>query len=694
MADDVTITGLGTGVAPWATEKTQKMLGANIEKMVKILNDKAKAQDPATIKKLNDEQEKMRKLLQESNTELDTKTKKEKKKDTDADIKQKKQDDLDKRKLFQQNKSVGTIGTLSSIATTGITKLFTPTTLLAGGFGLAAYEVENFGKYIEKTYNSFIDLYNSGITFSKGMFDFRIAATNAALPLADFAKLLLDNSAVVASFGEGGANALGQISKSTIDLVHNQMKLGMGYKDINTYLGSYLENARMQGFLDRMTNEQRAAEGAKYIQELTLYSQVLGKSRQQIDEETQKAARRPDIYQVLSSLPTDIGNNAKAAFTKSTAAFSGVMGNASGEFNDMFDQVITSFNPMQSDSMKALNAANPEAARAVIDYANSIKNGTVTQEEVNAKVANIVSLLQKSDDNTLSTLTQNQGLWKQGTQDVSHMLQNVRSINAENLNALRQGKFATLQPIELAIQKLGDIFRTVQTKFEGIFAKFVLDNIGTFEGIATNFANYASTLADKLQEFLTFVSKMFNPATRDAAINEITTSLNSWIDKILDHVFNYIKHKLNPFETSKGTSSVAGKFVEDRMKVAGLQPFDAAAYRKNKAIASQPSALNPDISNINVNSSPVTPISGIQFAKGSDINNIINQPDQDTDSNQVDNNLIYQELMKSNTHLQNLVTINNESNDKINMIVNNGSTANNYLKDNVRAVKTNSNTIR
>ncbi len=136
--------------------------------------------------------------------------------------------------------------------------------------------------------DTFFDLYDTGINFAAGLKDGATGlgsmlevATDARLSLGDFAEYLSKNTAVALSIG---AESMAQLSKSVRDSIYPLGSLGLSISEANEYLGDYLEQQRMAGALETLSQSQRTRAGAAYLEQITMLSQITGKRRKQIAE--------------------------------------------------------------------------------------------------------------------------------------------------------------------------------------------------------------------------------------------------------------------------------------------------------------------------------------------------------------------------------------------------------------------------
>ncbi len=408
--------------------------------------------------------------------------------------------------------------------------------------------------FVTKTADAMMSVFNSGVTLQRGMFQLRKAAGVAAMPLEDFSSMLVKSSAVVASLGENGAMALANITKSTRQLARSQGLYGLTMEQLTEYTGTYLETLRLQNILEK-TNRAQAVND--YIKDLTLFSQVLGKSREEIAKEAQDFSERVDVFGVLQSLPEDIRKNATDTYNKAVMGIAGSFGDSSEEFNEVFADLVVNVNDYQNEFIRVLQSNNPVLADRIISFANGVRDGTVKQDQVNERLAGIISGFRNMSDEQRAFFSSQIEIGKtfsEGSKSIMGLLRQSESITEEQLERLKKGLTKNVDEEVSLIQQYRDEMRNITGSFQQFIAEVFMKNLDTVKELMGMVTERTGDLAKFVKDMLDIAIKLVDPNTREETWKKIeeriSTVLNDLIDNLLESISRAIKEKINPFSRS------------------------------------------------------------------------------------------------------------------------------------------------
>src|SRR6056297_86459 len=234
MAEKFIIEGVGPKVPKWALDSTMRDIHDDIKNLVQVLQEQKSNSSGGSSKNRNLEQERAKYLRQLQETNKQHKQNNVRAKafgniiEENGESTEEALKDLSSSLLGTSKVSESSSKSLNFFK--GILgKMASPVGIATSLFGILNLAIIGLTKYVRETITAFLDIYDTGLLFQKGLFDFRLAATEAALPLQEFSSLLMENSALIASFGLDGGRILGELSKSTRNLIFQQGQIGIGY---------------------------------------------------------------------------------------------------------------------------------------------------------------------------------------------------------------------------------------------------------------------------------------------------------------------------------------------------------------------------------------------------------------------------------------------------------------------------------
>lgn len=508
MADEISkviITGLGNSVPKWASESTLKDIKEEVTLLVNTItkkNEKVAQTKKQSAKNLKEFDDTIDDLIKDQEKQT-----KEVKKSSDG---------------FTKLTVIG--GELKTV----FGEMITPLKIFGTAFTVGGV-VGGFIDYLKNSSQALLGLYDNGLAFTNSIGELRTAASYAAMPLDEFAQLMVKNSAVVKSFGVNGGKQFGLLTKNTRDLVKAQGYYGLSLSQINEYTAQNLQVLRLTGALSKMSDNDRAASSARYIKELTAYSQVLGKSRAQLDKEVQDALRTPEALATLRTL----GPQQQEAFRKTTAQISGMFGDAAPEFMKSFQEAaLTPFGP-SSEFSKELGRVAPELNVLYLNMAKMAGQG----EDVTAYLQQFGAGLQNLSESQKQTLKQDIIMRTSLATGAGEITNVTSAIEGISLNKLNENLLDEPDKFSKSVNAISNLMGEIKARFSAIFAGFIENHQEFLNQIVDNLSKAAEFL-------LRFVEDMMNPEKRDKIFSELVSGVKSIVDTILHFISDYITQSL------------------------------------------------------------------------------------------------------------------------------------------------------
>ena len=564
---DIIIKGIDKSLPRWATDATLREVEDEIKKLVAILSKKKdmmsvsskKSQDNMDsfaegLKDLEKEQKKHQFNLKKFSSKV-------------ADSAENTTDAIEKIRVAGYG-GYASISALTNVGQ-GLTSIFksmtTPAGLLGGLFVGITEGTSLFINYLKNSADMLLTLYDNGLTFQNGLGDLRMAAGDAAMPLNDFAKMLVKHSATVKALG---VTSFGQVLKETRNLAKEQNYYGMTITEINEYTSSYLDTIRRQGFLERLNDKQKADASNNYIKQLTTFSQIMGKSREQIAAQIESSAKDPRIQAIARTL----GPGAKAFLDTLTSAV-GPLASIDGEAakqvtNDFITAIGTQEGALTSTFEGLMAAGRGDLANEFLNLSRAVRDNSISQEEAQSRSSRLlegIKDLSPADFKALqaSMITSKAAFYNQA--------QLISSISADMQEADFKRKNAKpIDPVAGSWITLKNTVDEIIGKFQNVFAFFFLENKDIFEKITVNIADFAIYLGQKLEGVLNWIAELIDPATRDKAVADLKDGIKSLVEVMMSAIGTAIADGISKIPSMFGDSILSGNIGTIAATIGGV----------------------------------------------------------------------------------------------------------------------------
>lgn len=258
--------------------------------------------------------------------------------------------------------------------------------------------------WIANTTDTYKTLVNVGQTFGGDMLMMHHKANQAGISLDLLAKMTIKHSKLMAFQTKAGVSGL-QLQLDTQLAVRKNIRAfgnyGLTLEQVNEFSASYLDQLRIQGRLDKMSNDARILATTNYMRKLSELSEITGKSRDVLAEEmksanenvnqwarsmTRQGAERENFIKAMENMNLGLGMFGK----ESAAAFREIILQADQFSGNLaltdIGGVILSMVPDVGDAMQqmadAVSSNRPEdVAEANAALLTSLKNMTAGEVE-------------------------------------------------------------------------------------------------------------------------------------------------------------------------------------------------------------------------------------------------------------------------------------------------------------------------
>lgn len=197
--------------------------------------------------------------------------------------------------------------------------------------GAALVMIAAWGKNTVDTWRQLNDV---GQSFNGSIFSLAKSATEAGLPLGEFAESIRKNSKTVAVYGSKSVMGL---MKSVRQQTEANGLYGYTMDGLNQVTGEYLENQRLYGNKSAATNKKSIASSIEFAKQVTAVAGATGKSREEIIAATTGAMR--DVAMITRMIGMSSIN--VQSFSDSTMKAATILGGMPGMAGETFATFLT-----------------------------------------------------------------------------------------------------------------------------------------------------------------------------------------------------------------------------------------------------------------------------------------------------------------------------------------------------------------
>jgi murein DD-endopeptidase MepM/ murein hydrolase activator NlpD len=171
---------------------------------------------------------------------------------------------------------------------------------------------------------AFAKLAERGYFVSESFRGLREAAIKGNMSLEQLSKAVGQNTLAFMALGPTAAKSFAELSRELIEPTRLATKLGMNLNDLNEYLSDYMEIQRISGTLANLEEQKRIKAAENQLKQITMFSSILGKSRQQIMDEMKQSLTSPSTLNLIHTISQSLGKEAGDVFRKNVPQISGM----------------------------------------------------------------------------------------------------------------------------------------------------------------------------------------------------------------------------------------------------------------------------------------------------------------------------------------------------------------------------------
>lgn len=271
------------------------------------------------------------------------------------------------------------LGSVASGGAAGLSEVVAILPRLPGALGVFSSALSLAASVVEKNLATQQELSKSGATFGGSLTDMRAAAAGAYLSLDQFSGVVKNNSDVFSTMGgsvRAGVEQFSKIQKILLkpgtETANMLATLGISSEEAASLTADYM---RSQGSMNKQGLQDSKAVAtavANYAGELTVLSELTGKSRQAIQDKMKEEAGEAQWANAMAGMDAD-----KAAKVNEGMRLASLQGQGA---IDAFKAKMMGFPPMTEAGK--LYVATQQAGNAALDkYVNIANNASVSTTE-------------------------------------------------------------------------------------------------------------------------------------------------------------------------------------------------------------------------------------------------------------------------------------------------------------------------
>jgi hypothetical protein len=227
---------------------------------------------------------------------------------------------------------------------------------------------------LEKSFNAFIQLNNSGAMFANGMSGMIAAATRSNLTLDEFSDVVKSNSETLAKSGMGVTAAAQRMSDVSVALRRGGLdkqlyNLGYTYKDQAELVAETMALMRQSGGRLMASDDVVAAQTQKYAENLRIIAAITGEDAKTKMKEAQQASNELAFQQKLAGMD----ETTRAGTIEAMASMSDLQRKA------FMEQVVFGTQITQETAYATSNIAG--MGDSVNAYVAAFNNGTISAQK-------------------------------------------------------------------------------------------------------------------------------------------------------------------------------------------------------------------------------------------------------------------------------------------------------------------------
>ena len=321
--------------------------------------------------------------------------------------------------------------------------------LFEGAILLAIEGFQMLYKFQQENFEGLRNTASAGVTFGGALTQVRLSAANAYLELDKFGSVVKDNADVFSSMGgdaQDGVNQFVKIQNKLLapgsETANNLATLGYSFADAADLTASFM---RQQGSMNKegLKNTADVSKAVtSYAQELTLLSEISGKSREEIQKGLDKESMEAQWKNLMAGLSPEEAQKANQGLAQASLQGQGAI--------DYFKAKMMGFPPLTEQGQ--LYAATQRAGTQALDeYVKTTKDATISADQAAEKnrAALAKSIAEGAGDmNKMRTVLQASGLTGGALSKTLAEAQNLQT------KFMKDGKMQSEAEIKASLDKM------------------------------------------------------------------------------------------------------------------------------------------------------------------------------------------------------------------------------------------------
>lgn len=312
---------------------------------------------------------------------------------------------------------------------------------LAAASVAAGLIVTKIASEIPKTVDTYRELMDVGQDFGGSMLKMNEAAAQSRMSLTAFSNTVKKYNMVVASVGYKSFMDMGV---SLRDSMSNMGMLGLTTEQLNTYLGDYMEIQRSYGTLERLNQNQAVDSTRNFVDNITKFSALTGKSRADIMKATKDALQDASLAALQAQLSGKSSQDLTDSLGKAAAYLAALPGESGDMLAKMLAQAVGRESAWLSDSAQKFSSVGLGSIVDMVDaMATKVKNGTASDEELDAYRARMVKVGKENMESLRQQSMSTNATTRQNAQEAIKFINEMSNLSKKTLKERQQQEAIT-----------------------------------------------------------------------------------------------------------------------------------------------------------------------------------------------------------------------------------------------------------
>jgi hypothetical protein len=417
--------------------------------------------------------------------------------------------------------------------------------LLIGTLGAVAKTFADQMTMYGELYKSGLLYKNAGDNVTSSMHGLFNAAETAKMPLADFSKTLKDYSKVI--------NKDGVLKFAEMSRVVSQYgaTFSMTASESAEYLAKYMEQQRIAGTLEQMTDEQIKQGSMQQLKATVDLARAMGTTVEALQKQRDGLVNNIDVQTALSAIPEQFRATSGAALE---TMYSALMESGQEELAGMFTKMVVLGDTAQKDAqvrqLATMGGAGSQMYQQLMATVQGFKSGVITQAQVQEELQKIGQSASALSD----SMERNTGMVKLISDNGEYnlttlMMQTKRAEQLTREKTVEEEKMAVANAnIRNTMAVMGDIWNKIVGS--------IWNSPGLMKSIENALNSFSSVMDRSLPKITAAFQRLMNGITEE----RVEGMVNGLI-KFTDYILKIVDW-FNPNEVNDAKKGYESSFAE------------------------------------------------------------------------------------------------------------------------------------